>query len=264
MPRPLRPDYPGATHHIFVRGVARSAVAVDAADYERALFLLERAVTRVSSSPATRGATSESLPPPRHVAARQSFARDALARNVHGRSPSIKRHGRSATSSRGGSARGSSITRIPSRARPLRAAEPGRARLCVSEDWPWSSYAATAGLRSRPVVPRSRVRSWVARLRRCIRRLGWRRRRCRRRSMSSGRRRRPAAFARRAPARRLERVIAPAHFRHGYSQAAIARHLGVSRSQICRRLASCTARGQARNAAGSGPRCAGQTPVSGR
>ena len=46
MPRPLREDYPGATHHVFVRGVARSAVAVDAADYERALHLLECAASR--------------------------------------------------------------------------------------------------------------------------------------------------------------------------------------------------------------------------
>jgi putative transposase len=46
MPRPLRTDYAGATHHVFVRGVARTAVAVDAADYERALHLLERVVSR--------------------------------------------------------------------------------------------------------------------------------------------------------------------------------------------------------------------------
>jgi hypothetical protein len=30
--------------------------------------------------------------------------------------------------------------------------------------------------------------------------------------------------------------IALAHLRHGYTQAAIAKHLGVSASQICRRL----------------------------
>ena len=33
-----------------------------------------------------------------------------------------------------------------------------------------------------------------------------------------------------------DRAIATAHFRHGYTNAAIARHLGVSRSQISRRL----------------------------
>ena len=46
MPRKPRSDYPGATHHIYVRGVARSAVAVDEIDYGRALRLLERAVSR--------------------------------------------------------------------------------------------------------------------------------------------------------------------------------------------------------------------------
>ena len=35
-----------------------------------------------------------------------------------------------------------------------------------------------------------------------------------------------------------DRAIATAHYRHGHSQAAIARHLGVHPSQICRRLAS--------------------------
>jgi putative transposase len=46
MARPLRLDYPGAMHHVFVRGVARSVVAVDEDDYERSLTLLERAVLR--------------------------------------------------------------------------------------------------------------------------------------------------------------------------------------------------------------------------
>ena len=46
MPRPLRLDYRGAMHHVFMRGVARSAVAVDDHDFEHALYLLERAVAR--------------------------------------------------------------------------------------------------------------------------------------------------------------------------------------------------------------------------
>ena len=50
MSRPLRKDYPGATHHVFVRGVARSAVALDDEDYERALFLLGRTVARFELS----------------------------------------------------------------------------------------------------------------------------------------------------------------------------------------------------------------------
>ena len=46
MPRPLRRDFPGAIHHVFVRGNARSVVAVDAVDHQRDLLLLERAVSR--------------------------------------------------------------------------------------------------------------------------------------------------------------------------------------------------------------------------
>ena len=42
----LRADYAGATHHVFVRVVARSAFAVDAADYERAHFLLEHVASQ--------------------------------------------------------------------------------------------------------------------------------------------------------------------------------------------------------------------------
>jgi hypothetical protein len=37
-----------------------------------------------------------------------------------------------------------------------------------------------------------------------------------------------------------ERAIATAHFRHGYSKAAIARHLKVSRAQIRNRLSPAT------------------------
>jgi putative transposase len=46
MPRETRPDYPGATHHIFIRGVARCVIAVDEDDYRRTIRLLERTVSR--------------------------------------------------------------------------------------------------------------------------------------------------------------------------------------------------------------------------
>ena len=46
MPRPPRLDFPGAVHHVFVRGNARSAIALDDEDHERALDLLERAASR--------------------------------------------------------------------------------------------------------------------------------------------------------------------------------------------------------------------------
>ena len=45
--RPLRQqDYAGAVHHVYWRGVARSATAIDAVDYERTLDFLERTVSR--------------------------------------------------------------------------------------------------------------------------------------------------------------------------------------------------------------------------
>ena len=46
MPRQPRLDFPGAVHHVFVRGNARSAIAVDDVDHQRALDLLERAASR--------------------------------------------------------------------------------------------------------------------------------------------------------------------------------------------------------------------------
>src|SRR6478672_7706355 len=46
VPRPWRQDYPGAVHHVFVRGNARSAIALDDEDHHRALDLLERAALR--------------------------------------------------------------------------------------------------------------------------------------------------------------------------------------------------------------------------
>src|ERR1700709_1335866 len=46
MPRKLRPNRPGETHHVFVRGVAKSPLSLDAEDYGRTLNLLERTVSR--------------------------------------------------------------------------------------------------------------------------------------------------------------------------------------------------------------------------
>ena len=46
MPRQPRLDYPGAVHHVFVRGNARSPVALDDEDHQRALKMLERAASR--------------------------------------------------------------------------------------------------------------------------------------------------------------------------------------------------------------------------
>ena len=46
MPRKPRPNRRGDTHHVFVRGVAKSPLVRDALDYARTLDLLERTVSR--------------------------------------------------------------------------------------------------------------------------------------------------------------------------------------------------------------------------
>ena len=46
MPRQPRENEPGDTHHVFTRGVERSAVVVDEHDYDRATRLLAAAVER--------------------------------------------------------------------------------------------------------------------------------------------------------------------------------------------------------------------------
>jgi hypothetical protein len=118
------------------------------------------------------------------------------------------------------------------------ALNPSRAGLCEAPgDWLWSSYAATAGLRDRPryldpdtvlalLGSRAAYTTWVAAGidQAALDEHGtpW-----------------PPA---RPPLEVLlpddsDRAIALAHFRHGYSKAAIAAHLGVGRWQIGRRLA---------------------------
>jgi hypothetical protein len=115
---------------------------------------------------------------------------------------------------------------------------PVKAGLCESPaDWEWSSYSATAGLVSEPTFLETRAFfgalgsadayvSWVADgVLDC--------------SLDEHGLVRPAP--RPSLASLLEtdcdQAIAAAHFRHGYTQVAIAKQLGVSRAQIGRRLA---------------------------
>ena len=46
MPRQLRRDGRGALQHVYVRGARRSLIAIDAVDFQRGLYLLERVVER--------------------------------------------------------------------------------------------------------------------------------------------------------------------------------------------------------------------------
>ena len=246
MPRPLREDYPGAIHHVFVRGVARATVAVDEADYERALHLLERTASRFEL------ACHAWCYLPNHTHLLVTSRRGNLSRAMHWLGTCTaqsfnRRHGRSGHLFQGrfGSTLVDDDEYLLELARYL-PLNPVRAGLCdAPEEWSWSSYAASSGLLPSPwflddgeligmLGSRDAYVSWVA----------------------DGvddpaldEHGRPHLPPRPSLALLLrddsDRAVAFAHFRHGYTKAAIAAVLGVSRSQISRRLAV-HARGQAR------------------
>ncbi len=151
MPRHLRQDYPGATHHVFVRGVARTAVAVDAADYERALTLLERAVSRFE----LQCHAWCYLPNHSHLLVTSRLGN--LSRAMHWLGTCTaqsfnQRHARVGHLYQGrfGSRLVADERYLLELARYL-PLNPVRNGLCDAPgDWPWSSYGATAGLRERP------------------------------------------------------------------------------------------------------------------
>jgi REP element-mobilizing transposase RayT len=237
MARPLRLDYPGATHHVFSRAVARTLVAVDSADYERTLELLARAVNRFE----LKCHAWCFLPNHVHLLVTSQLGNLSSAMHWLGTCAAQtfnKRHQRV-----GHLYQGRFGSRVVSDDRyllelgrylPL---NPVRAGLCsAAEEWEWSSYGATAGLSPCPpfldVSPFSDVlgspgayAAWVndGLLATTLDERGIPR---------------PPA---RTPIEDLLRndsaqAIADAHFRHGYSKAAIARYLGVSPNQIARRL----------------------------
>jgi REP-associated tyrosine transposase len=106
------------------------------------------------------------------------------------------------------------------------AANPVQAGLCdAPEEWPWSSYAATAGLRPSPPFLTTRVLGWFGG------------RDEYRRSILAGLHDvrldgRPTLEL--LLQRRDDETIAAAHHIHGYSFAAIADQLGVHRSTVMR------------------------------
>lgn len=238
MARPLREDYPGATHHVFVRGVARSAIALDDEDYQHALYLLERGVSRFEF----RCHAWCYLPNHTHLLVTSQLGN--LSRAMHWLGTCTaqsfnRRYERSGHVYQGrfGSKLVDSDEYLLELARyiPL---NPVRAAICGAPgEWPWSSYAATAGLRSRP---------WFLEVEHLLGMLGsvpayvdW---------VAGGE---AAAFLDeighpRAPSRpSLGMLLAKDSnaglalaYEHGYSQTSIARHLGVSQAQISRRLAA--------------------------
>ena len=151
MPRPRRVDDPGATHSLRTRrrpigdrggrrGLRACALPVGPNGCS-----VRDEVPRLVLSP-------EPLAPADHVAARQPLASNALARNAYGADV------QSAVRARRASVPGSFRVETRSaddnyflelgRYLPL---NPVRAGLCIDPaDWPWSSYAATVGLKEAP------------------------------------------------------------------------------------------------------------------
>jgi putative transposase len=241
MARPLRLDYPGAMHHVFVRGVARSSVAVDDEDYERSLELLERAVPRFG----LRCHAWCYLPNHSHLLMTSELGNLSRAMHWIGTCTAQsfnQRHERTGHLYQGrfGSRLVADEGYLLELARyvPL---NPVRAGLCGSPaGWRWSSYRATAGLDAQPAFldasvllgalgSRDAYAAWVTDgvLATALDEDGV-----------------PRAEPRPTLASLLadpsERALAAAHFRHGYSKAAIAGHLGIGREQVRNRLAPAT------------------------
>jgi putative transposase len=237
MPRPLRTDYPGATHHIYVRGVARSLVAVDEADFLRAHDLLERAVSRFDlvchawcflPNHSHLLLTSQEG----NVSSAMQWLGSCIAQAFN------HRHERSGHLYQGrfGSKLVEDDGYFLELARYV-ALNPPRAGLCAAPgDWRWSSYSATAGLHVPPrfldagavlalLGSESAYVDWVA--------------------AGIDEASLDEYGVPRPPPRPTldellpvdsDRAIAVAHFRYGYTRIAIAEHLGVGRWQIGRRL----------------------------
>jgi REP element-mobilizing transposase RayT len=228
-------------HHIFIRATERSLIAIDDADYERALFFLEHAASQFE----IQCHAWCYLPNHYHllvtsrlgnISATMQWLGTCTAQSFN------KRHER-----QGHLFKARFESRLVendeymlelARYLPL---NPVRAGLTTSAvDWPWSSYAATTGRRVPPwflspdafmdtLDSRDAYTSWV----------------------DDGvfstfldehgvPRPPPRPSLNELLADISEGALASAHFRHGYSKAEIARHLGVSRHQIRRRLGPAT------------------------
>jgi putative transposase len=241
MPRPLRKDRPGNVHHIYVRGVAKAKIALDAVDFRRTLNLLERTVSRFDLTCHAWAL----LPNHNHLLVTSQKGNVSEAMRWFGSQTATTFNARHARSGHLYQGRfGSKLVKHDvyffQLARYL-ALNPVRAGLCAApEDWLWSSYSATASLSPWPRFLDARaildglgsvdgyVR-WVADA------VGAD-------ALDERGALRPAA---RPSLTRLipddsDRAIAVAYFQHGYSMIAIAEHLGTNRWQISRRLAKNT------------------------
>jgi putative transposase len=237
MPRKPRLDYRGATHHVFVRGVARSVIATDDADYERALFFLERTVARFEI-------TCHSwcyMPNHTHLLVTSQLGNLSKAMHWLGMNTAQtfnRRHERSGHLYQGrfGSRLVDSDAYLLELARYL-PRNPVRAELCeAAAEWPWSSYSSTVGIVTPP---------WFLDTSRVLEELGSSRAFAAWVAEDDGGGYLDADGFPLPPVRiPLDEIlsdfsddaIAIAYYEHGYSMAAIARHLGISPAQIRRRL----------------------------
>jgi REP element-mobilizing transposase RayT len=234
MARRHRANEPGDMHHVFTRGVERSAVAVDASDYDRATRLLAAAVERFDLRCHSWCFMSNHIhlmvtSPLGNLSVAMGWYCGQLAQTFN------HRHGRIGHLFQGrfGSRRIEDDTHLLELARyiPL---NPVRAGLCRSPDgWAWSSYAVTAGLRPplavldpRPIFaalgPSQDFAGWVAGGLESV-------------YLDA------AGAPQRPPLDGLltddsDGPLAAAHFTHGHTIAEIARHLGADRSRISRRM----------------------------
>jgi putative transposase len=238
MPRRRRDNEPGDTHHVFTHGVAQSAVVLDVEDYERGLRLLAATVSRFElgchawcflSSHTHLLVTS----PLGNLSDAMKWYWSRMAQTFN------QRHGRV-----GHLYQGRFGSRLVEEERHLLELvryiplNPVRAGICrTPEDWMWSSYAASAGLRAAPcfLTPAPLVDDfgsagafvdWVAD------------------GLASDYLDDDGA-PQRLPLTTLlpddsDAAIVRAHFTHGYNVSEIAEHLGANRTRISRRLAKLT------------------------
>jgi putative transposase len=237
MPRRRRENDPGDTHHVFTRGVARSPVVLDAEDYQRGLRLLAATVSRFDLRCHAWCFLSNHTHllvtcPLGNLSAAMQWYWSRMAQTFN------QRHGRV-----GHLYQGRFGSRLVEDERHLLELlryiplNPVRAGVCgAPEEWLWSSYTATAGLRPAPsfLTPAplyddfgsaEAFVDWVAD------------------GLAStylddaGAPRRPPLPALLSGVGASDSALGVAHFDHGYNITEIAEHLGASRSQISRRLA---------------------------
>jgi REP element-mobilizing transposase RayT len=147
VPRPLRIDFEDAWQHVYIRGNARGRIALDDLDYRRSLDLLAETVARFDLLCHACSAL------PNHSHFVFTSRRGNLSRAMHWMGTAAarafnERHARSGHVYQGrfGSRLIESDAHFLELMRYL-PLNPVRAGLCAApEDWPWSSYAATAGL----------------------------------------------------------------------------------------------------------------------